>query len=106
MLKKLIVWGVVAAAIVVAVPLGVVAAKKPALGHAILTVAEVIQTVPGLALLVMLMPIVAAIGLNMVGPAPVATSPLRRRPSRPVHRPCSCCCTVAPLICASSKRLA
>jgi osmoprotectant transport system permease protein len=60
-----------AAAIVVAVPLGVIAAKHAALGHVILTVAEVIQTVPGLALLVMLMPIVAAIGLNMVGPAPV-----------------------------------
>jgi osmoprotectant transport system permease protein len=53
------------------VPLGVPTPPHAALGHVILTVAEVIQTVPGLALLVMLMPIVAAIGLSMVGPAPV-----------------------------------
>jgi osmoprotectant transport system permease protein len=58
------------AAILVSVPLGVLAAKIPPLGHAVLTVAEVIQTIPGLALLVLLMPVVASIGLNAVGPWP------------------------------------
>ena len=59
------------AAIAVAVPLGVVAAKLPTLGQVILTVAEIIQTIPGLALLVLLMPVVAGLGYSSVGPAPV-----------------------------------
>ena len=40
------------AAIVVAIPLGVLAARQPALGQAILATAGVLQTVPSLALLV------------------------------------------------------
>lgn len=59
-----------ALAIVVAVPLGVVAAKRPDLEHVILTSAEVIQTIPGLALLVMLIGPLGLIGLNTVGPIP------------------------------------
>lgn len=58
------------AAIMVAVPLGIVAAKVPILEHFILVSAEIIQTIPGLALLVLLMPAVATIGLPSIGPAP------------------------------------
>ena len=45
------------AAIVVALPLGVIAAKRPTLGHAILAIASVLQTIPSLALLVFMIPI-------------------------------------------------
>ena len=58
------------AAICVAVPLGVLAAKRPVTEHPILITAEIIQTIPGLALLVLLMPPIAAIGLSSIGPAP------------------------------------
>jgi osmoprotectant transport system permease protein len=44
-----------AAAVVVAVPLGVVAARRPGFGQVILGVAGTFQTIPGLALLVLLM---------------------------------------------------
>ncbi|BBU60868.1 amino acid ABC transporter permease [Methylosinus sp. C49] len=46
-----------AAAILVAVPLGVAAAKRPRLGHAILGLASVLQTIPSLALLVFMIPL-------------------------------------------------
>jgi osmoprotectant transport system permease protein len=46
-----------AAAIAVAVPLGVVAARGARVGHAILAVAGVIQTIPSLALLVFMIPL-------------------------------------------------
>lgn len=58
------------AAILVAVPLGVLAAKRPVSEHPILITAEVIQTIPGLALLVLLMPPIDALGMNSIGPAP------------------------------------
>ncbi len=45
-----------AAAIIVAVPLGVIAARRPRLGPIILTTAGVIQTIPSLALLVFMIP--------------------------------------------------
>ena len=45
-----------AAAIVVAIPLGIVAARRPRLGSVILAVAGVIQTIPSLALLVFMIP--------------------------------------------------
>jgi osmoprotectant transport system permease protein len=45
------------AAIAVAVPLGVLAARKPRAGHLILGVVGVIQTVPSLALLVFMIPL-------------------------------------------------
>lgn len=44
------------AAIVLAIPLGVVAAHRPGLGPVILTLAGVIQTIPSLALLVFMIP--------------------------------------------------
>jgi osmoprotectant transport system permease protein len=46
-----------AAAIVIAVPLGIVAARRPAVGQVILSVVGIIQTIPSLALLVMLIPL-------------------------------------------------
>ncbi|WP_036293909.1 glycine betaine ABC transporter substrate-binding protein [Methylosinus sp. PW1] len=46
-----------AAAILVALPLGVAAAKRPRLGHAILGLASVLQTIPSLALLVFMIPL-------------------------------------------------
>lgn len=58
------------AAIVVAVPLGVLAAKRAQLSQLILGTAEIIQTIPSLALLVMLMPLVASLGFRSLGPVP------------------------------------
>jgi osmoprotectant transport system permease protein len=45
-----------AAAIVIAIPLGIVAARRPRLGAVILAAAGVIQTIPSLALLVFMIP--------------------------------------------------
>ena len=45
-----------AAAIVVAIPLGVIAARRPRLGPVILTATGLIQTIPSLALLVFMIP--------------------------------------------------
>ncbi len=45
-----------AAAILVAIPLGIVAARRPRLGAVILTMVGVIQTIPSLALLVFMIP--------------------------------------------------
>ncbi len=44
------------AAIVVAIPLGIVAARRPRLGAVILSVAGIIQTIPSLAILVFMIP--------------------------------------------------
>jgi osmoprotectant transport system permease protein len=57
-----------AAAIAVAVPLGILAWRRPRLGQAILTLAGVIQTIPSLALLVFMIPL---LGIG-AGPAIVA----------------------------------
>ena len=54
-------------AILLAIPLGILAAKLPRFGQFILGTVGVVQTIPSLALLVMLMPLVAAVGLNSVG---------------------------------------
>lgn len=59
------------AGMAVAVPLGVLAAKRKQLEHVILSTAEIIQTIPGLALLVLLMPPVRMLGLRGTGSAPV-----------------------------------
>jgi osmoprotectant transport system permease protein len=56
-----------AAAVAVAVPLGVVAAKRRRLGQAILGVVGVLQTIPSLALLVLLIPLPLVGG---IGPIP------------------------------------
>jgi osmoprotectant transport system permease protein len=46
-----------AAAIVVAIPLGVLSARRPGLGRVVLGVAGVVQTIPSLALLVFMIPL-------------------------------------------------
>lgn len=58
----LLVFVALAAGIVVAIPLGVVAAKVDAAAQPILAVAGVIQTIPALALLAFLIPLLGAIG--------------------------------------------
>jgi osmoprotectant transport system permease protein len=55
------------AAILVAVPLGIVAARRPRIGQAILAAAGVAQTIPSLALLVFMIPL-----LGIGGPPAVA----------------------------------
>jgi osmoprotectant transport system permease protein len=54
------------AAVVVAVPLGVLAAKRPVAGQVILGVVSVVQTIPSLALLVFLIPLLGIGGLPAV----------------------------------------
>ncbi len=54
-------------AILVAVPLGIAAAKRPRLGQAILGAVGVVQTIPALALLVLLIAPVAKLGLDTLG---------------------------------------
>ncbi len=54
-------------AILLAIPLGIVAAKSARSGQFILAVVGVVQTIPSLALLVILMPVMAALGLASVG---------------------------------------
>ncbi len=58
------------AAILVAIPIGVIASKRRKLGQALLAIVGILQTIPSLALLVLLMPILAAIGLRSVGDTP------------------------------------
>ena len=59
----------VGAAIAIGVPLGVVAAGTPALRQPVLEIAGVLQTIPSLAMLAMLIPLLGSIG---TGPALVA----------------------------------
>ena len=60
-----------AAAVLLAVPLGVLAARRPLLGQAVLGLAGVVQTVPSLALLALLIPL-PLIGGTGTKPALVA----------------------------------
>ena len=61
-------------AIALSVPLGITAAKYPLAGQCILGVVEVIQTVPGLALLVFIGALFLTVGLPMIGATPVVAS--------------------------------
>jgi osmoprotectant transport system permease protein len=54
-------------AILAAIPLGVIAAKRPRLGQAILGAVGIVQTIPALALLVLLIPLVAWCGGATLG---------------------------------------
>jgi osmoprotectant transport system permease protein len=56
------------AAIAVAVPLGIIAARRPRLGRVVVGVAGLLQTVPSLALLVLLIPLVG------IGSPPAVTA--------------------------------
>src|SRR6202008_4581275 len=55
-----------AAAIVTAIPLGILAARRPAVGQVLLGAAGLIQTIPSLALLVFLIPLLGIGGLPAV----------------------------------------
>ena len=54
-------------AILLGIPLGIFAAKRRWLGQVVLTITGIIQTIPSFALLVLLMPVVAATGFASVG---------------------------------------
>src|SRR5205807_1538109 len=54
------------AAILIAVPLGILAAKRPGLGQGILATTGIVQTIPGLALLVFIMAL-----LHLIPPLPL-----------------------------------
>lgn len=54
------------AAIVIAIPLGVLAAKMPRLGHGVLAIVGVLQTVPSLALFVFMIPLLGIGGLPAI----------------------------------------
>ncbi len=58
----LLVFGSLAAAVIVAIPLGIWAARNETAGQVILSVVGVIQTIPALALLVFLIPLLGRIG--------------------------------------------
>lgn len=55
-----------AAAIVLAVPLGIVSARRPALGQVVLGAVGIVQTVPSLALLVFMIPLLGTGGLPAI----------------------------------------
>lgn len=59
----LLVFASLAAAVVVAIPLGVWAARDQAAGQVILSIVGIIQTIPALALLVFLIPLLGRIGI-------------------------------------------
>ena len=59
------------AAILIATPLGIIAAKRPMAGHFIVGTAEIVQTIPGLALLVFLAVIFAPLNLPTIGAWPM-----------------------------------
>lgn len=61
-----------AVATVVSLPLGVVASRVAWAERAVLGIASVIQTIPGLALLAVMVPLLGAIGLPSIGVLPAA----------------------------------
>lgn len=61
-------------AVIVAVPLGVFAAKFPTAGQGILAVVGIIQTIPALALLVLLIGPLSALGIPSIGNTPAIIS--------------------------------
>jgi len=54
-------------AILIAIPLGILAVRQRRIGQAILGIVGIVQTIPSLALLVVLMPLIAYAGFNSVG---------------------------------------
>lgn len=51
----------------ISVPMGVVASRRPWLGHVVLSAAGVVQTVPSLALLALMVPLLGALGAENIG---------------------------------------
>ena len=62
-----LVLAALALAVAISLPLGIAAARAPRLGRAVLAAASLIQTVPGLALLAVTVPVLAAVGLRSIG---------------------------------------
>ncbi|MEO0323878.1 MAG: ABC transporter permease/substrate-binding protein [Myxococcota bacterium] len=58
------------AALAIAVPAGVLAHRRPGLGRVLTGAAGVVQTVPGLALLALMVPLLAALALPSIGVLP------------------------------------
>lgn len=58
--------------VAIAIPCGVFAAARPRLGRLVVGTASVIQTIPGLALLALMVPLLAALGLQSIGTLPAA----------------------------------
>jgi osmoprotectant transport system permease protein len=54
----------------ISIPLGIAARRRARLEHALLSVASVIQTVPSLALLALMVPLLAALGFPSIGRLP------------------------------------
>lgn len=54
-------------AILIAMPMGIVATRIPWLGHVLLATTGIFQTIPSFALLVLLLPVVSMIGLQSIG---------------------------------------
>ena len=54
-------------AILIAIPLGILAVKLPRLGRVVIAAVGIVQTIPALALLVILLPAAAGLGLQGVG---------------------------------------
>jgi osmoprotectant transport system permease protein len=54
-------------AILIAIPLGILAVKLPRLGRVVIASVGIVQTIPALALLVILLPAVAVLGLQGIG---------------------------------------
>jgi osmoprotectant transport system permease protein len=74
-LEHLLLVGVsLVAAILVSIPLGVAAAKNKLAGQFIIGTTEIIQTIPGLALLVLLTTAFDPLGLPIIGPVPAITA--------------------------------
>jgi osmoprotectant transport system permease protein len=59
-----------AAAVLVAVPLGILAARRPTLGKVVLAATGVLQTIPSLALLMFMMPVTMWLVGRGIGPPP------------------------------------
>lgn len=51
----------------ISVPLGVLASRRSGLGHVLLSGASVVQTIPSLALLALMVPLLGSIGLESIG---------------------------------------
>ena len=58
------------AAVAIGLPLGVLAHRKPRLGRVVVGIASVIQTIPALALLAIMVPLLASMMLPSIGPLP------------------------------------
>ena len=56
-----------AAGVALSLPIGVLAARRPAIGRPLLALASVVQTIPSLALLAAMVPILAALGASSIG---------------------------------------